>query len=142
MTELIFLPRRFMRISGLKHLRLNLANVPSQVAMLFLGRCTIYHPRHALELIDVHVPASPNLWLGANPSDTLAGVLEGMGLLDPAEHAPSSRRARLVVRGFPSPLPQDIQAWGGSTVCGMYGYPLSFEGCDWDQMMRDRSDGM
>ncbi|TEB39509.1 hypothetical protein FA13DRAFT_6029 [Coprinellus micaceus] len=138
MTKRIFLPQTFSGISGLKHLRLNLSKVPSDVALSFLGWFTLYRPRHALELVDVYVPTAPNLWPDASPSDTLVGALAGMDLLDPVVRAPTSRRARLVVRGFPSPLPQDVQACGGSAVCGPYGYPLSFKGCNWEQMMKAR----
>lgn len=106
--------------------------------MLFLGCCTVHSPRHDLALIDIYVPTSPNLWEGTNPSHELDATLEGMELCSPAVHLPSSRRARLVVRGFPDPLPQHLQEWGCSAVSKPYGYPLSFEGCDWEQVTKAR----
>ena len=138
MTERIFLPQRFTKIPGLRHLRLNFAKVPSQVAMLFIGWCTAYSPLHAVEVIDVYVPTSPSLWPGSSPSHELGTALECMELCNPAVRLPPSRRARLVVRGFPDPLPQQVQEWGGSAVSNPFGYPLSFEGCDWEQVTKER----
>ena len=131
----ILVPSSFMKMRGLKHLRLNLANLPSTVATNFLGWCTVYPHSHTLEVIDVHVPQSGDQWPDGDPSKELRMFLAEMGACDPALIPPSNSKASLVIRGFPGVLPQHTNTWGGSMVCFPSKFSLCFRECNWEQTM-------
>lgn len=128
-------PKPFMKMRELKRLRLNLAYVPSRVATNFLGWCSLYRSSHSIEVIDVHVPHSTTRWADGSPAQELENMLDGMGARDPAVATPDDSKAKLVVRGFPGPLPQSIASWGGSAVSGLHGYSIAFHECDWERLM-------